>query len=285
MNLSVMRDGSEQIHYQDPTIPIYLVYGNLRELSGMAALCHWHEDVELLMPIKGYLNYNVNGNQIHIAQGNAIFVNSRQMHYGFSADGTDCEYICLCFKPELLCVHRQLYQRYVMPLLTNSSFLWLILDAEKPDHNPLLNMIREIADRKVYDLALVGKLLELWQGIYALSEQKQTIPVDHNLDALRKMLALISTNYPERITLAQLAAAGGVCRSRCCKIFKDYIGHTPVGYLTSFRLERAMELLRSTDFTVTEIAFRCGFNSASYFTEIFSKSKGCSPREYRNRKL
>ena len=89
MNLDVLGDGSEKIHYQNPEIPIYIGYGKLSVFQNMASLSHWHEDVEFSMPVKGYLNYNVNGEQIKIEEGNAIFVNSRQLQYGFLADGTD----------------------------------------------------------------------------------------------------------------------------------------------------------------------------------------------------
>ena len=42
-----------------------------------------------------------------------------------------------------------------------------------------------------------------------------------------------------------------------------------------------MELLKSTDMTITEIADACGFSSASYFTELFTRQKGCPPKAYR----
>ena len=53
--------------------------------------------------------------------------------------------------------------------------------------------------------------------------------------------------------------------------------------MTSFRLEKAAELLRSTDQMVTEVAFSCGFNSASYFAEVFTRNKGCTPTQYRQK--
>ena len=56
MNLTVMHDGSERIAYDDPRIPIYVRKGDLKSMSNMAALCHWHEDVELLM-LKRMLEY------------------------------------------------------------------------------------------------------------------------------------------------------------------------------------------------------------------------------------
>lgn len=281
MNLSVMRDGSERIHYQDPAVPIYICYGNLRELSNMAALCHWHEDVELLLPIRGHLAYNVNGTRLLVGEGNAVFVNSRQLHYGFSPDGTDCDYICVCFKASLLCAHKHLYDRYVLPILTNDRFPCFLLEKEKPDHAKLLDIIRDIADIRERDLALMGKLYALWQGIYALAEPEQAAPSDEDLRALRQMVAFVTARYPERICLAQIAAAGGVCRSKCCTVFKKYMGRTPNDYVNSYRLERAMELLREKALSITEVANACGFGSPSYFTEIFTRQKGCTPTAYR----
>ena len=67
-NLTVLQDGSERIHYSNPFIPIYACRGNLRGLSGMAALCHWHEEVEFLLPFKGHLYYNINGARLLIPQ-------------------------------------------------------------------------------------------------------------------------------------------------------------------------------------------------------------------------
>lgn len=286
MNLDVMLDGSERIHYQDPTVPIYITRGDLKHMTNMAALCHWHEDVELLLPYNGYLSYNVNGHQLLIAEGNAIFVNTRQMHYGYTTDGTNCEYYCICFKPELLCGHRYLYEKFVMPLLTNKHVPWLLLEKDDPTHRPVLDIIRTIADCESRNMALMGKLYELWQGIYDIAaEEKLPFQRDRNLDTLKQMIGFVHTQYSERITLEGIAAAGGVSRSRCCQIFKKYIGSSPNDYVISFRLEKAEELLRTTDQMITEIAFSCGFNSASYFTEVFTRNKGCPPTQYRQKSV
>ena len=281
MNLSVMSDSSERIHYQDPAVPIYIAQGNLRDLSGMAALCHWHEDVEFLLPYKGYLSYNVNGHQVQVAEGNAIFVNSRQMHYGHTSDGTDCEYHCLCFKPELLRAAPALYERYVTPILASGGLPWLLLEADNPQHRELLDLLRRIGSTKARDLGLLGLLCGLWQGIYALAEPEPSAADDGDLGAMRQMLRFITTGYRERISLDRIAAAGGVCRSRCCEIFKKYMGRTVNDYLTSFRLERAMELLREPGVNITEVANACGFGSPSYFAKVFIAQKGCTPTEYR----
>ncbi len=97
------------------------------------------------------------------------------------------------------------------------------------------------------------------------------------------MLEFIRTNYRRRLSLEQIAASGGVCRSKCCRIFRRYLGRSPNEYLNSFRLEKGMELLRETGMSVTEIAYACGFGSPSFFTELFTRYKGCPPTAYRKK--
>lgn len=130
MNLTVLQDGSEQIHYNDPRIPLYARRGSLKSFSGMAALCHWHDDVELLLPMQGHLCYSVNGTAVKISQGEAIFVNSRQMHFGYSADGTDCQYICVTFRPQQLWGSGEMGRRFVLPILSAAQLPYLLLRDE-----------------------------------------------------------------------------------------------------------------------------------------------------------
>lgn len=289
MNLTVLRDGSEQIHYGDPTVPIYVSRGDLRTFPNMAALCHWHEDVELLMPLEGYLAYLVDGTKVQIREGDAIFVNARHMHYGFSADGMDCKYICITFRPELLCANEEIKNRYVLPILTNPCLTHLVLRSEAAEHRPVLTAVRQIDEiHRVggpgFELQELSCLFSLWQALYAILEAHigEAVSTDVQVLIQKRMLEFIRTHYQERITLNDIAAAGGVCRTKCCQIFKHYLGRTPNDYLNSFRLEKGMELLKSTGLSITEISGSCGFNSASYFTELFTKQKGCTPKAYRN---
>ena len=62
--------------------------------------------------------------------------------------------------------------------------------------------------------------------------------------------------------------------------FKTYLSRTPGEYLNAYRLKKSLADLVGTDKTVSEIASRSGINSASYYSELFRKSFGCSPREY-----
>ena len=288
MNLSVMSDGSERIRYDDPKVPIYVRRSDLKSMSNMAALCHWHEDVELLMPVKGYLRYNVEGKVVTVQEGNAVFVNTRRMHYGFSADGRDCEYICMTFRPQILCGCGEIGNRYVMPVLNSPNLSHLVLRKSNPDHGSLLGAIHRIwavyeQQPEGFEMQVMANLFAFWQGLYfaARDQLGEAVTTDGNLLALKRMLEFVRTHYAEKISVDAIAAEGSVCRTKCCQLFKKYLNQTPNDYVNSFRLEKGMELLKSTDLTVTEIAGICGFSGPSYFTELFTRQKGITPTAFR----
>ncbi len=288
MPLSIMQDGSERIGYQNPAFPLYVSRSDLVSFPNMAALCHWHEELELLMPLRGSLCYNINGTTVTVQEGNAIFVNSRQLHYGFSRDGQNCEYLCMAFLPQLLCVNQELCNRYVLPVVNSQGFPYLILRRSLAEHRPLLSLIQRMGtlteeQEGGYELQLMACLYQLWQGLYVLASDRigEEVSTDSNVLVQKRMMDYIRTHYQEKIRVEDIAAAGGVCRTKCWQIFRRYLGQTPNDYLNSFRLEKGMQLLKSTRLSVTEIADQCGFSSASYFTELFTRQKGCTPSQFR----
>ncbi|MCR5622386.1 MAG: helix-turn-helix transcriptional regulator, partial [Treponema sp.] len=73
-------------------------------------------------------------------------------------------------------------------------------------------------------------------------------------------------------------------KSSCNTIFKKYTSHTPNEYLIRYRLDKAMELLRTTDMPIGTISMKCGFASTSYMTEQFVKCYKMTPRDFRSSK-
>ena len=99
------------------------------------------------------------------------------------------------------------------------------------------------------------------------------------------MARFIQENYMEKISLADIAAAGAVGQSKCCKLFARFFFQSPTMNLTQHRLSKSMELLLNTDLPIIEIALSVGFGSASYYTETFRKWMGKTPSEFRKAKF
>ena len=75
----------------------------------------------------------------------------------------------------------------------------------------------------------------------------------------------------------------GLSPNRFSTLFSHELGVTFIEYLISKRMERACELLMTTDLKSFEVAFQSGYNDPHYFSATFKKSMGMSPREYRQR--
>lgn len=282
--MRVLSDGSEQIQYADPSFPMLIEKINVLTFPDMTSDVHWHEDVELIYVLKGHMFYNVGGKKIWLSEGNGIFLNSRQVHYNYSEDGTECLYYCIIFPPSLLSPSMEIANRYVTPLINDPSLPYLLLRKEYCQNMfQTINYIGDIWLSKAQgrDFAVLGLLYKFWNELLDLIDIDEDLTVDGNLLIQKQMLDFIQQNYASRITLSQIAASGGVCKSKCCQLFKQYMGRTPNDFLNSYRLEKAMQLLRSTDQPITEIAYACGFCGPSYFSEQFMKRKGMSPSEYR----
>ncbi len=90
-------------------------------------------------------------------------------------------------------------------------------------------------------------------------------------------------HYPDDLDLACLAAIAGVSRHHFARSFTATYGETPMRYLTRRRIERAQDLLRAANLTVTEICTMVGFSSLGSFSSRFRELTGESPAAYRDR--
>lgn len=98
---------------------------------------------------------------------------------------------------------------------------------------------------------------------------------------LRRARDLIDRHFAEPLDLDAMARAAGFSRYHFARGFKEAYGETPGQYLTRRRIERAQDLLRSANLTVTEVCHLVGFASLGSFSTRFSELVGASPSEYR----
>ena len=102
---------------------------------------------------------------------------------------------------------------------------------------------------------------------------------------LRRARDLVDLRYMEPLDLAALARESGYSRCHFARSFKDAFGETPGAYLTRRRIERAKDLLRGANLSVTEICHLVGFTSLGSFSARFRGLVGCSPSAYRRRQV
>ena len=93
----------------------------------------------------------------------------------------------------------------------------------------------------------------------------------------------IENNYNMQLSYKDVAREIFISPSYFLNLFKQEMGFTFVDYLTSVRINKAKELLLTTELNITEIAFDLGFNNSNYFSNIFKKTVGMSAVNYRKK--
>lgn len=279
-------DRSEKVIYDRVDYPAYIRKGKLSSYPQFAAESHWHDDLEFILILSGEMQYNINGEIVLLSEGDGIFINARQLHFGYSAEKTECEFICILLHPILLCSSRRVEQKYVTPLLFQEHIPFCHLTKSVRWQQDILSSVRKIYDTRndpLSELKTQRAFYDIWISLCenVISIPKTQFVSTYHLSALKDMLSFINENYGEKLSLALIATSGKVGKTGCCTIFKQYLNKTPNEYLTELRLRKSMELLKNTDMTILEISYAVGFSGASYFTETFRKFYECTPSEYR----
>jgi AraC-like DNA-binding protein len=108
----------------------------------------------------------------------------------------------------------------------------------------------------------------------------QRVSGSERLASLRSARDLMDLHFADPLDLEQLAAHAGFSKFHFARAFKDAYGETPANYLTRRGVERAKNLLRSANLTVTEVCMLVGFSSLGSFSSRFSELVGMSPSAF-----
>ncbi len=287
IQVDVRGDGSEKVKYDYDGYYAYIRRGLLSNYPNYAADSHWHDDLEFISVLSGSMDYNVNGEIIHLEAGQGIIVNARQLHYGFSTEHNECAFYCVLLHPMLLCTSQHIDCDFVSPVLSDSSLPYILLEHHTEWQSAILSNIEAIylcRDKKNAPLYIQNAFYRIWILLTENAVKVRRIKKqDRNLSVLKDMLSFIQKNYAGKVMLDDIAASGNVSKSTCLVVFKKYLQDTPTNYLIGYRLKKTIKLLKNTDLSISEIAFEVGFGGVSYFAETFRKNYGCSPSEYRNK--
>lgn len=283
--LEVFSDLSERLQYNQPDFPLYVRKDQLLRY-GYAAACHWHPDLEFILVLDGAMDFFVNGKTVHINAHTGIFVNSRRLHYGFSTDKTNCSFLAAVIHPILLFENSRTVKEYLDKKFGPDTDDFILLNPQTDWQQEALLLLRQIYDGMHEDnsnpLHLLSQAVILCAGMGDHIQQASGYPVEDQLRTIVwEMTGFIHRHYDTKISLDAIAASGAVCKSRCCELFKKYVGQTPNNYLIKYRIAKSCEMLHETNRTICEIAITCGFQSASYFTSVFRKETGLTPQDYR----
>ena len=269
--------------------PFLVSHHNLSEYDSNSFMWHCHPEIEITYIKKGAMHYRINNRSFHLKEGEIIFCNSNALHSCEMIDQEDCSYIPVTFDPKLIYgfFRSTICTKYVDPIIQTLSICAMLIDYSREWHKDfreqMLKVISLDKDRPdFYELDISIRMQIMWRLLAEhLPHQPVTTASDlTEYERIRKILSYIEQNYMNRITLTDISESLHLCESECTRLFKRHMNTTLFAFLQEYRIERSQEYLNTKE-SISAIAEKTGFSDSNYYSKVFSKIKGCSPREYR----
>lgn len=271
--------------------PFLISYERLSKYESGSFLWHWHPEIELTLIIKGEMIYTVNDRLFHLHEGEALFGNVSSFHTGAKFKNRDCEYISITFDPKLIYGYENsiICRKYVEPIIQNFSLPAIHFDYSEKWHNDIIEILKEIitigqSKEASFELDILTRLQQLWKILYLHNNSAPTMTAydKRNYDRIRSILSYVDNNYAMKLTLEDIAEHIHLCKSECCRLFKRYMKVSLFEFILQYRIEKSLNYLADSQYSIIEIANFVGFNDSNYYSKVFTKIKGCSPTKYKN---
>jgi AraC-like DNA-binding protein len=134
-----------------------------------------------------------------------------------------------------------------------------------------------------YELLIRSDILKIFTGIFRYWDKQNTFRSESIItDSIKKALIYITENF-DTATVKDVADYCGLSYNHFSASFKKIVGRSFTDYLNLIRINEAEKLLISTNKSITEIAFSCGFSSTSHLISRFREQKNITPGQLRKK--
>ena len=236
---------------------------------------HWHQSLEIIMPIKGAADLWINGKEECLKEGDFYIINSKDIHQVKN--------------------HGQYYEGYVLQI--KSSFLTNSYGKEirfEQINNPSIkDKVKSIIEDlwEAYQREEDYERLHLYGDTYSLLYLLLSTQLDKKETSIIKsskyrqrvadIAYYIEEHYKDDLSIDVIAKHYSLSKGYLSKLFKENLGLTLGEYVTKTRLQKAYQSLIETDEAIIDIAYEHGFPNLKSFYNAFKKEYHMTPLKYR----
>lgn len=245
-----------------------------------------HEAIEIKYFIEGESTLLIGTESYTVRAGDTVVVNPYEFHATIGYGANPGKYHIFMVEPEffenadselpslrnLLHGHRLSFKNH----LPNNEEIAKILIAAAKESEEKCEFFRLRIKGLMYELLV--QLLR--HGVNESLRNDRTCAPRH-WEIIEPALRKIRDKYFEHLTVECLADECRVSKYYFCRTFKAAVGISPSAYLTEYRLKVADVILKSSADTLAQIASKCGFEDANYFSRCYKKHFGISPNKRR----
>jgi AraC-like DNA-binding protein len=255
---------------------------------------NYHDYLEITYILKGTGSYIAGEKKYFINEGDIIVVNNIDLHTWLADHNTSMYLVSIFFLPDLL--YKPGGNDYELDFLSiffnrGKNFTPRISNSEITKKvSKLISTIHFNLNKKDKYFKIKSKALLEELIIFLLDYFKENISYSREIYdqhykeivKIRDVFALLNNNFNRNITLGEAAKVVSLSPQHFCKVFKKVTGITFKEYLIKLRIDKSKELMLEDSLSVTDIAYRVGFESLSYFYKAFRKFTKINPTEFRS---
>lgn len=238
---------------------------------------HTHPFTELFYVVDGKGEFNIQGQRFPVKANDFVIINPQVEHTELSSPDEPLEYI-------VLGINGLSFSNLTPVSEGGHPFSFFNLRDEQKDILRYLNaMVQEATSQSMSYELVCHNLLEILL-IKILRHQHFDLEVGKQSKATKDISFIkhyLETYYHESIQLEDLASMTHLSRFYISHSFKKEIGMSPMEYLIAIRIKESKILLRTTNYSISQVADIVGFTTPTYFSKQFRKSTGISPTDYR----
>ena len=281
---------SQATHYDDMSDKNLIIEIKKIEDEGHSPIleCHWHEQIQFFYFTYGNAVVRCNSVKNEVGAHDLVIINSKELHY-IENIGESLTYYMIKIDLSFIYSNRvdSIQAQFLTPLSQN---LILFENVVRDDNDILLcvnRMIDEYFKKQIgFELAIKAQVYDLIvlllrgyvRKIYTANELDSQLA---NFQRFKNVISYIDSNYTEKIDLDRLADITKMSQGHFCRLFKQITGMSAINYINNLRINKAVELIRSSDQNMMEIAMSCGFSDSNYFSRVFKKHEKMSPLQMR----
>lgn len=254
-----------------------------RHIADSMGAAHWHSHVELNLLERGAMTYLFNGRREPVEAGRLVLFWAAIPHRSIAVTPSS----------PLLCAYLPLADFLAQPLdagFKRALMQGRLLAAPAPDALDLALADRWLADWETGEprqrqLVVDELLLRVRRFALATDLEDRPPSAGAGLPTARveTLIELVHAHFGEPLSLARLGRLAGIHPSTAETAFRRTLGISVNEYLLRYRLAQALHRLADSDAPILDIAFACGFGSASRFYGVFRQRTGTTPRQFRAR--
>lgn len=262
--------GHQDSRFNEAIHPAVMLCGHYHCVYGYGIDRAWYSYALIAYIRRGEMHLDYGGRQYTARKGNILIINCRQYHHFWA--GGDMEFIWAHFLGDVAIEMVDEINRLYGPVLSHSGCA---------DINEKLEYM-VATFRHEQPISMPWQALRLNELIYyAYPPEHTATPVSRSNQAVAVAIEYMKLNIDHQIMVEELAESAHMSRFHFSRVFRRETGMAPYEYLLSLRFNLAKHLLKTTDYTIRQVAFAVGYQSEAGFANHFTEKMGLSPGQYR----